>query len=49
MRISDVDVETRVDDLILSQYKSSTHLKEYIKAFVKPVQPLFHTLDAHNF
>lgn len=42
--IREVDVIKRVDELLISQYKESTNLQEYIKAFVKPVQPIFNAL-----
>ncbi len=34
------DGESRVDTLIISQYKDSTNLKDYIKAFVKPIEEI---------
>lgn len=46
MKISDIDVESRVDELLLSQYQGSQNLKDYIKCFVKPTQDNFTALNA---
>lgn len=45
MKISEIDVEQRVDELLLSQYADSENLKKYIKCFVRPIQANFHALD----
>lgn len=40
-RIRSVRVDDRVDEMILTQYKNSTNLIAYIKAFVSPIQSIF--------
>lgn len=45
MKISDYNVVARVDELLISQYKHSTNLNKYIKAFVSPLQTTFQALQ----
>ena len=42
--IRDYDVEARVDDLLISQYKNSPNLQEYIKSFTSPIQVIMPAL-----